>query len=67
VHEPGQTAQLRALVSEPPAAGAGVLVLVTHQTNILALTGVGARSGELVVLRPLGAGRFTVLGRIATR
>ena len=67
VHEPGQTAQLRALVSEPPAAGAGVLVLVTHQTNILALTGVGAGSGELVVLRPLGAGRFTVLGRIATR
>ncbi len=61
---PPQTAELRAFVSEP-RPGASV-VLVTHQVNISALTGVYPASGEMVVARPQGNGHFQVLGRIAT-
>lgn len=61
---PAQTAALRAFVSEPRPGAA--LVLVTHQVNISALTGVYPASGEMVVLRPQGNGDFQVLGRIAT-
>jgi broad specificity phosphatase PhoE len=42
------------------------LVLVTHQVNIRALTGSGASSGEMVVLRLDQAGAVSVLGRIST-
>ena len=42
----------------------GNLVLVTHQVNITELTGVYPASGELVVLRPDGAGGFSVLGSL---
>jgi phosphohistidine phosphatase SixA len=41
----------------------GALVLVTHQVNITALTGVSPREGEVVVLVPRAAG-FEVIGRI---
>ncbi len=41
-------------------------VLVTHQVNILALTGAYARSGELVVIRVAAEGDIEVLGSIAT-
>jgi phosphohistidine phosphatase SixA len=63
--EAEQTAALRAAVSGPPARG--VVVLVTHQANIRALTGAGAGSGEMVVVQPLGAGAFRVLGSLPTR
>jgi len=46
----------------------GVFVLVTHQVVISALTGVGAGSGEIVVVRPRGDtsgdSPLEVLGRI---
>lgn len=42
------------------------LVLVTHQVNITALTGVYPGSGEMVVLRRTGAGEFSVVGTIET-
>ncbi len=43
------------------------VVLVTHQVNITALTGVFPAPGELVVVRrPEGEGGFTVLGTVAT-
>lgn len=42
------------------------LVLVTHQVNITALTGVYPRSGELVVLRRGNDGRLTLVGRLRT-
>lgn len=45
-----QTAQLRRAVAD--WKGPGLLVLVTHQVNITALTGYFPRSGEVVVLRP---------------
>lgn len=43
--------------------GPGVLVVVTHQVNITALTGVVPASSEGVVVR-VGGGRVEVVGRI---
>ena len=40
------------------------MVLVTHQVNITALTGVFPRSGEIVVVQRLTDGRFAVLGSL---
>ncbi len=40
------------------------LVLVTHQVNITALTGVYPRSGEIVVARREADGTIAVLGRL---
>ena len=42
------------------------LVLVTHQVNITALTGVYPASGELVVVRVSGDGEVTTVGTIET-
>lgn len=44
--------------------GPGVLVVVTHQVNITALTGRGTRSGEGVVVQPTADGPFRVVGTI---
>lgn len=53
-----QTAAVRELMAA--WQGPGTLVLVTHQVNITALTGIYPASGEIVVLRPHGE----VVGRI---
>ncbi|MFZ1415313.1 MAG: histidine phosphatase family protein [Defluviicoccus sp.] len=69
-----QTAALRAWLAAQPAAD--TLVLVTHQVNITALTGIIPASGEIVVVRtgslesPAAAvladpERLPVVGRIA--
>ena len=58
-----QTAALRRLIRERPAGKP--LVMVTHQVNITALSGVYPQSGEIVVLRPEGE-KWTVQGRIST-
>ncbi len=42
------------------------LVLVTHQVNITALTGVYPASGELVIIRRTGDGEIVVVGSIET-
>ena len=47
--------------------GAGNLVLVTHQVNITAATGVYPASGEMVVLAPRAGGEPEVLGTIEIR
>ena len=39
-------------------------VLVTHQVNITALTGIFPRSGEIIVVRRRADGRFAVLGSL---
>lgn len=44
--------------------GSGNLILVTHQVNITALTGVFPAEGELVVVRHEPEGRLRVLGRM---
>lgn len=56
-----QTAALRRIVEE--WQGPGALVLVSHQVNVTALTGVFPREGEAVVLRP-GPDGFDVAGRL---
>lgn len=56
-----QTRALRARIAT--WKGPGVLVLVTHQVNISALTGRATAMGEAVVLRPIG-GDFSVLGTV---
>lgn len=60
--EPAQSAAARALLSS--WQGPGALVVVTHQVNITALTGVSPASGEAVVLRSVGS-RLEVIGRIS--
>ncbi len=45
--------------------GPGVLVVVTHQVNITALTGIVPFSGEGVVVKPAASG-VQVLGRIVS-
>ncbi|MDF2780223.1 MAG: putative phosphohistidine phosphatase, SixA [Geminicoccaceae bacterium] len=57
-----QTAALRDFLSAGPRAAP--VVLVTHQVNITALTGQGARSGEIVVVALPFEGEGSVLGRI---
>ncbi|MGH7264325.1 MAG: histidine phosphatase family protein [Candidatus Rokuibacteriota bacterium] len=57
-----QVAAMRARVGEPLTGGN--LVLVSHGSTISALTGVSPGTGELVIVTPRGAGRFTVAGRL---
>ncbi len=59
--EPEQTARARAIIAA--WRGPGTLVVVTHQVNITALTGLVPAEGVGVVLRP-GAGGPEVVGRI---
>lgn len=61
--EPGQTAATQALITERSARDKPPLVLVTHQVNITALTGIFPSSGEIVVLARKGPA-IQVLGRI---
>ena len=60
-----QTAALKDFLNA--GTGAAPVVLVTHQVNIAALTGQGARSGEIVVVALPFEGEGSVLGRIAPR
>lgn len=58
--EAPQTDDVRQLVSRYRG---GTLVLVTHQVNILALTGLFPAEGEMLILTPRGDG-FVVAGRL---
>lgn len=61
-NEPRQTSELRRFLSEE---GKGMrLLLVTHQVNITALTGLVPRVGEIIVLSRDTYGRLSVAGRI---
>ena len=60
-----ETAQTRAVRERAVAwRGPGNLVLVTHQVNIAALTGVFPVQGEIVVLKADGAGGLELVGTI---
>ncbi len=62
---PRQTAQAREILRR--WQGPGVLVVVTHQVNITALTGQVPASGEAVVVRPApGDQPWPVVGRLTT-
>ncbi len=60
--EHAQTAALREALGRIPRSG--VTVWVTHQANARALTGESPGMGEILVLRPQGAGRFQMAGRL---
>ncbi|MGC3874305.1 histidine phosphatase family protein [Halomonas sp. GXIMD04776] len=60
--EPRQSEAIRQLLAEQ--AEDKTTVLVTHQVNVTALTGIFPRSGEIVVVRP-SESSLSVLGRIA--
>ncbi|AFZ67221.1 histidine phosphatase family protein [Deinococcus peraridilitoris] len=59
--EAGQTSAARGVLSR--WNGPGVLVVMTHQVNITALTGIVPASGEGVIVR-FEDGRLKVLGRV---
>lgn len=60
-NEPGQTAAAKARIAA--FRGKGVLVMVTHQVNITALTGIVPGQGEAVVVESAGNG-IAVVGQI---
>jgi broad specificity phosphatase PhoE len=60
--EPEQTRAVLALMAESHVGGN--LVLVTHQVNITALTGIVPAMGELIVLTPQAGGTVRITGRI---
>lgn len=59
-----QTQALRQWIAKQDLSS--VLVLVTHQVNITALTGVYPQSGELVILRRDRTGSLSVVGTLRT-
>jgi phosphohistidine phosphatase SixA len=59
---PAQTREAKALLDA--WQGSGLLVVVTHQVNITAITGVVPGSGEAVVLRR-EAGQWKVVARVS--
>jgi phosphohistidine phosphatase SixA len=61
--EAEQTKHLAALVAQPISTPS--VLLVTHHDNIVALTRIVTREGEIVVVKPLGRGKFEIVGRIA--
>ncbi|MCU0832122.1 MAG: histidine phosphatase family protein [Rhizobiaceae bacterium] len=63
--EPQQTEAVRKLIVE--FNGAGNQVMVTHQVNITALTGIVPREGEAVIVDANPDGSLAVIGRIIIR
>ena len=61
-NEATQISELRAFVSQRRE---GNVVLVSHGSTIAALTGVSLGTGEMVVVSPQGAGKFSVNGRLS--
>lgn len=59
-----QTAALQTWIKDQPLTAP--VILVTHQVNISALTGIFPASGELVVLRRTTEGNLTIVGTIET-
>ncbi|MGB0695897.1 MAG: histidine phosphatase family protein [Rhodospirillaceae bacterium] len=61
---PARIAYMRDRVSSLTQPGLNRMI-VAHRSNIAAVADVSLREGEAVVLRPLGGGRFDVLGTLA--
>jgi phosphohistidine phosphatase SixA len=60
--ESDRTRAVRALISQPISEGN--LILVTHQVNITAITGIVPAMGEMIVLTPQPGGTVRVAGRL---
>jgi phosphohistidine phosphatase SixA len=61
--EVAQTSLVRQRVGERPTTGN--LILVTHQVNITALTGIAPAAGEMVILTPQVDRTFRLAGRLS--
>ena len=61
-HADKRTQAVRELIADAPSAGN--TILVTHQVNITALTGLSPAPGELIVLTPLADADFRIAGRL---
>jgi phosphohistidine phosphatase SixA len=57
-----QVARFRTLVSRRPTSGN--VVMVSHGSTILALTGISPAPAEMVIVTPQGGGKFAVAGRL---
>jgi broad specificity phosphatase PhoE len=57
-----QVKEMEALAGTRPKKGN--LVLVTHGSAIAALTGINPGTGEMVIVTPLGGGKFKLAGRL---
>lgn len=57
-----QVARFRTLVSRRPPSGN--VVMVSHGSTILALTGISPAPAEMVIVTPQGGGKFAVAGRL---
>lgn len=67
-HPANAPAQKRAFLERAGAfKGPGNLVLVTHGATVVEMAGVSPGTAELVVMRPAGAGRAEVVGRMPGR
>jgi len=62
LREDAQTQAVRQRIGEWRSRG--VLVMVTHQVNITALTGIFPEEGEALVLKPKAGTGFDLIGRI---
>ena len=60
--EPAQTAEVKRLAGAQPAGGN--VVLVTHEVNAAAVTGLSPAPGEMIILTPTGDGGFRTAGRL---
>jgi phosphohistidine phosphatase SixA len=60
--EQAQTAAARALIAA--FTGSGNQLMVTHQVNIIALTGIAPREGEAVIIDATPEGGVKVVGRL---
>jgi broad specificity phosphatase PhoE len=58
-----QAEQMKSLLKP----GKGTLVLVSHGSTIVALTGVSPDTGEMVIVTPQGGGKFAVAGRLEVK
>ena len=58
-----QTTQTRRLIAEHRQQD-GVVIMVTHQVNITALTGIVPRSGAAVVVQANATGEVIVIGEL---
>ncbi len=58
-----QVSQMLVLVST--VSRGGNVVLVTHGSTIAALTGVSPAPAEMVIVTPLGQGKFRIAGRLS--
>jgi broad specificity phosphatase PhoE len=55
-----QVEQMKALIK----AGKGNVIMVSHGSTIVALTGISPGTGEMVIVTPQGNGKFAVAGRL---